>query len=403
MKIGIIGGGAAGIMAALQIKGHEVHIFERNDRIGKKLLATGNGRCNYTNLNMGPEYYHGEERDFVKPALNYFGKEETIDFFKSHLMLSTSIENGRTYPVTLKASSVLNLFLRELEKKNIYIHTNYFLRQIEKTKGVFKLQFKDEEPFYVDRVVFATGGMSMPVSGSDGNGYRILKSLGHTLVEPFPGLVQVKLKSEFLRHMAGTKVVGEVRLIKEDKVIGREEGDLLFTKYGISGPPILDLSRKVGENLNSKLYMEIPFVNNLQKGFESFAVNAFNNSDSTLGEFIEGVCDKKFLRVVEALIKIDKNTPLKEINDSLRDRIIKVLHSTRFEVEGLNGYGESQVTCGGISTEEVNSETMESKIVKGLYLIGEVLDVDGDCGGYNIQWAFSSAALCGKVLSSEEI
>lgn len=403
MKIGIIGGGAAGIMAALQIKGHEVHIFERNNRIGKKLLATGNGRCNYTNLNMGPEYYHGEERDFVKPALNYFGKEDTIDFFKSHLMLSTSIENGRTYPVTLKASSVLNLFLRELEKKNIYIHTNYFLRQIEKTKGGFKLQFKDGELFYVDRVVFATGGMSMPVSGSDGNGYRILKSLGHTLVEPFPGLVQVKLKSEFLRHLAGTKVVGEVRLIKDGKVIGREEGDLLFTKYGISGPPILDLSRKVGENLNSKLYMEIPFVNNLEKGFESFAVNAFNNSDSTLGEFIEGVCDKKFLRVVEALIKIDKNTPLKEINDSLRDRIIKVLQSTRFEVEGLNGYGESQVTCGGISTEEVNSETMESKIVKGLYLIGEVLDVDGDCGGYNIQWAFSSAALCGKVLSLEEI
>ena len=403
MKIGIIGGGAAGIMAALQIKGHEVHIFERNNRIGKKLLATGNGRCNYTNLNMGPEYYHGDEMDFVKPALNYFGKEDTIDFFKSHLMLSTSIENGRTYPVTLKASSVLNLFLREFDKKNIYIHTNYFLRQIEKTKGGFKLQFKDEKPFDVDRVVFATGGMSMPVSGSDGNGYRILKSLGHTLVEPFPGLVQVKLKSEFLRHLAGTKVVGEVRLIKEDKVIGREEGDLLFTKYGISGPPILDLSRKVGENLNSKLYMEIPFVNNLEKGFESFAVNAFNNSDSTLGEFIEGVCDKKFLRVVEALIKIDKNTPLKEINDSLRDRIIKVLHSTRFEVEGLNGYGESQVTCGGISTEEVNSETMESKIVKGLYLIGEVLDVDGDCGGYNIQWAFSSAALCGKVLSSEEI
>lgn len=403
MKIGIIGGGAAGIMAALQIKGHEVHIFERNNRIGKKLLATGNGRCNYTNLNMGPEYYHGGVKDFVKPALNYFGKEETIDFFKSHLMLSTSIENGRTYPVTLKASSVLNLFLRELDKKNIYIHTNYFLRQIEKTKGGFKLQFKDEEPFYVDRVVFATGGMSMPVSGSDGNGYRILKSLGHTLVEPFPGLVQVKLKSEFLRHLVGTKVVGEVRLIKDGKVIGREEGDLLFTKYGISGPPILDLSRKVGENLNSKLYMEIPFVNNLQGDFESFAVNAFNNSDSTLGEFIEGVCDKKFLRVVEALIKIDKNTPLKEINDSLRDRIIKVLHSTRFEVEGLNGYGESQVTCGGISTEEVNSETMESKIVKGLYLVGEVLDVDGDCGGYNIQWAFSSAALCGKVLSSEEI
>ena len=135
MKIGIIGGGAAGIMAALQIKGHEVHIFERNNRIGKKLLATGNGRCNYTNLNMGPEYYHGGVKDFVKPALNYFGKEETIDFFKSHLMLSTSIESGRTYPVTLKASSVLNLFLRELDKKNIYIHTNYFLRQIEKTKG----------------------------------------------------------------------------------------------------------------------------------------------------------------------------------------------------------------------------------------------------------------------------
>lgn len=403
MKIGIIGGGAAGIMAALQIKGHEVHIFERNDRIGKKLLATGNGRCNYTNLNMGPEYYHGEERDFVKPALNYFGKEGTIDFFKSHLMLSTSIENGRTYPVTLKASSVLNLFLRELEKKNIYIHTNYFLRQIEKTKGGFKLQFKDEEPFYVDRVVFATGGMSMPVSGSDGNGYRILKSLGHTLVEPFPGLVQVKLKSEFLKHLAGTKVVGEVRLIKDGKVIGREEGDLLFTKYGISGPPILDLSRKVGENLNSKLFMEIPFINNLQKGFESFAVNAFNTSDSTLGEFIEGVCDKKFLRVVEALTKIDKNTPLRDINDSLRGKIIKVLHSTQFEVEGLNGYGESQVTCGGISTDEVNSETMESKIVKGLYLVGEVLDVDGDCGGYNIQWAFSSAALCGKVLSLEDI
>ena len=140
-----------------------------------------------------------------------------------------------------------------------------------------------------------------------------------------------------------------------------------------------------------------------KKSFRRFVTNVFLNSDSTFGEFIEGVCDKKFLRVVEALTKIDKNTPLKEINDSFRDKIIKVLNSTRFEVDGLNGYGESQVTCGGISTEEVNSETMESKIIKGLYLIGEALDVDGDCGGYNIQWAFSSAALCGKVLSSEDI
>ncbi|KXO16951.1 flavoprotein family protein [Clostridiales bacterium KA00134] len=400
MLIGIIGGGPAGIMAALQIKNHKLIMFERNDRIGKKLLATGNGRCNYTNVDIKAKHYHGEQEGFVEPALEYFDNEALIEYFKKEAALSSlELERGKIYPRTLKASTLLNIFLRLLEKKGVEIKTDHYLKQIKRKGKGFLLFFKDREPYYVDRVVFACGGMSMPQSGSDGNGYKILKDFGHRVTDCFPGLVQIKLDCPYLKHISGTKVQGRVRLLANENLLAEKEGDLLFTDYGISGPPILDISRKVGERiLKEKLKIEMPLINNLDDKTLELLRNSLDSNRFNLDEILEAFIDKKFIKLVKETLK-KMHFSSKQFND----KIIETLCKYTFDVVGLNSFGQSQITCGGIATEDIDKSNMQSKLVKGLYVIGEVLDVDGDCGGYNIQWAFSSAALAAKSLSEEDI
>lgn len=391
MKVAIIGGGAAGIFSALVAsEKHEVTIFERNNRIGKKLLATGNGRCNLTNVSVERKNFHGDG-NFAYKIYKKFDNETAVKYFEDLGILTTTKESGKIYPRSLTAASVLNVFLEELENRNIEVKTDKYINKIEKIKNRFKIHTK-EESYTFDRVIMATGGMSMASSGSDGNGYKLLKDLGHTVLETHPALVQLKLKSNFLKHLSGTKVEGVCYLLKDGKVIKERSGDILFTDYGISGPPILDLSRYV---LDGNYRLRFSIVNDLmteedKNDFLEYFYRTISSKDMTLERFLIGILNKKFIHYVLKTLDLDRNMKIMDLDPSKSYELLKLLTESEFEVIGNNGYKNSQVTVGGISTKEIN-ENMESKIVNGLYIIGEILNIDGDCGGYNLQWAWSSA------------
>lgn len=391
MKVAIIGGGAAGIFSALVAsEKHEVTIFERNNRIGKKLLATGNGRCNLTNVSVDRKNFHGDG-DFAYKIYKKFDNETAVKYFEDLGILTTTKESGKIYPRSLTAASVLNVFLEELENRNIEVKTDKYINKIEKIKNRFKIHTK-EESYTFDRVIMATGGMSMASSGSDGNGYKLLKDLGHTVLETHPALVQLKLKSNFLKHLSGTKVEGVCYLLKDGKVIKERSGDILFTDYGISGPPILDLSRYV---LDGNYRLRFSIVNDLmteedKNDFLEYFYRTISSKDMTLERFLIGILNKKFIHYVLKTLDLDRNMKIMNLDPSKSYELLKLLTESEFEVIGNNGYKNSQVTVGGISIKEIN-ENMESKIVNGLYIIGEILNIDGDCGGYNLQWAWSSA------------
>lgn len=391
MKVAIIGGGAAGIFSALVAsEKHEVTIFERNNRIGKKLLATGNGRCNLTNVSVERKNFHGDG-DFAYKIYKKFDNETAVKYFEDLGILTTTKESGKIYPRSLTAASVLNVFLEELENRNIEVKTDKYINKIEKIKNRFKIHTK-EESYTFDRVIMATGGMSMASSGSDGNGYKLLKDLGHTVLETHPALVQLKLKSNFLKHLSGTKVEGVCYLLKDGKVIKERSGDILFTDYGISGPPILDLSRYV---LDGNYRLRFSIVNDLmteedKNDFLEYFYRTISSKDMTLERFLIGILNKKFIHYVLKTLDLDRNMKIMNLDPSKSYELLKLLTESEFEVIGNNGYKNSQVTVGGISTREIN-ENMESKIVNGLYIVGEILNIDGDCGGYNLQWAWSSA------------
>lgn len=391
MKVAIIGGGAAGIFSALVAsEKHEVTIFERNNRIGKKLLATGNGRCNLTNVSVERKNFHGDG-DFAYKIYKKFDNETAVKYFEDLGILTTTKEIGKIYPRSLTAASVLNVFLEELENRNIEVKTDKYINKIEKIKNRFKIHTK-EESYTFDRVIMATGGMSMASSGSDGNGYKLLKDLGHTVLETHPALVQLKLKSNFLKHLSGTKVEGVCYLLKDGKVIKERSGDILFTDYGISGPPILDLSRYV---LDGNYRLRFSIVNDLmteedKNDFLEYFYRTISSKDMTLERFLIGILNKKFIHYVLKTLDLDRNMKIMDLDPSKSYELLKLLTESEFEIIGNNGYKNSQVTVGGISTKEIN-ENMESKIVNGLYIVGEILNIDGDCGGYNLQWAWSSA------------
>lgn len=250
-KVLVIGGGAAGMMAAISAKNHgaDVTLLERNNRVGKKILATGNGRCNYTNINLSIDNYHGRNSKFPYSCLSQFNVYDTIDFFERLGIAPFIEENGKVFPMSLQSSSVLDVLRFELEYLGIEVVTEAFVIDIIKNDK-FIVTLEDGRKFSGDRLILATGGKAAPNTGSDGNGYRLAEKLGHTIEHIFPGLVQLKLDGNFYKQVEGVKIIGTAELYEGERLIRKDEGDILFTKYGISGPPILQISRLANELLN---------------------------------------------------------------------------------------------------------------------------------------------------------
>lgn len=398
MDIIIIGAGASGIVTAINAKNenNRVILLEKNDRIGKKLLATGNGRCNYTNMNLSEKNYSSP--DFVKRTLEDFSNEDLINYFRI-LGLESTLDGNRVYPISLKANSVLNILIYWLEKKGIEVKTKSQVKEIKKTKKGYEV-ITNEEILRADVVVAAFGGKAMPASGSDGVSFEILKKMGIRVTDLKPALTQLKLDSKYLKHLSGTKVIGRARLLRDEKVIDEREGEILFTNYGISGPPILDMS----VNTKECDIIEVPLINNLKKDSIDMVYNRYYMfPDFSLEEFLMGIVDKKFIHYIVDSLDMDKNTAMNMISMGDFEKIISLLLKSRFKVTGNTGFKNAQVTRGGVSLDEVSPENYEAKKYKDLYIIGEALDIDGDCGGYNLHFAFGCGYRLGKILREKNL
>jgi len=399
----IIGAGASGLMAALSANENGIMpiILEKNNRIGKKILVTGNGRCNYTNVLLTKNDYN--KPDFVEKVLSKFGPQETVDYFES-LGIVPKIENdGKTYPMSEQASSFLDVFLYELNKRNIKIELNQAVTNITKNKDVFAINTVEGKKYFAKRVIFCVGGSSMPLTGSNGSGYEIVERLGHNITHIFPALVKLKLESPYLKQLSGVKINSQVDLMLDNEVIQSENGDILFTNYGISGPTILELSRKANEliNLNKKPALKVILIQNVSK---SKVIERFENAgEKEIGQGLIGLLNKRFINVLIKEAEIEKvNLLVNEIPKKNIYKLIDLLYDWRFVIKGSLGFEESQVTAGGINLDDVDNLTLESKIIKGLYFAGEILDIDGRCGGYNLQWAWSSGYVAGKRASKSD-
>lgn len=399
-RIIVIGGGAAGMMAALSAKenGGDVLILERNNRVGKKILATGNGRCNYTNINLTIDNYHGD-RDFVNSAISQFNVEKTIDYFE-RLGITPAIEdNGKVFPLSFQSSAVLDVLRYKMEEEAIEIITDAHVSDIKKNKN-FLVSLKDKSIYQGDKVIIATGGMALPSSGSDGTGYSLCKKLGHSVVDIFPGLVQLKLQSEFLKALDGVKFIGVAGIYIDGKLILEDSGDILFTSYGISGPPILQLSRTAlgylnkGKQVNLKVSI---IITKTVVELREYLIDRFNNMPNRIVELsLIGLINKRLIIPILKEINIDKNKKVSELSLDEINKLANILIAWEFTVTGSQSWGNAQVTAGGINTNEIKKDTMESKLVDGVYIVGELLDIDGDCGGFNLQWAWSSGYIAGK-------
>lgn len=382
------------MVAAIKAKNenNRVILIEKNDRIGKKLLATGNGRCNYTNLKLSTKNYSNE--NFVKETLDEFSNDDLINFFK-FLGLESTTDGNRVYPITLKANTVLNILMYWLENKGVEIMTSTEVKSFEKIENKFLVHTNNKD-LKCDKLICAFGASSMPSSGSDGTAFEILKKHAIKITNLSPALTQLKLDSKYLKHLSGTKVIGEVKLLRNGKVIDRRSGDLLFTNYGISGPPILDLSINAIKND----VIEIPLINNVDDNIKEMLYSRFYIfPDFSVENFLMGLVDKKFIHYIVDTLSLEKDRTMSTLNIKDFDRIVDLLLHSKFKVTGNTGFRNSQVTRGGVSLDEVNSFDYSSKKIKGLYIIGEALDIDGDCGGYNLHFAIASGYRLGSKIS----
>lgn len=402
-KIIVIGGGASGMMAAITSKdmGCEVAILEGNDRIGKKILSTGNGRCNITNENCAKNRYHSENPNFFDTVLNSFTPSDTVDFFSSLGLPIVTLEEGKMYPMSLQSSSVLDILRYALEDRGIPVYTNEKVKKIISKGNSFEIITNSDTKYSCEKIILASGGKSLPSTGSDGSGYELSKMLGHSIVAPLPAIVQLKLDYRYLKALSGIKFDGNSEIYVDNELIRKEFGETLFTDYGISGPPILQLSRMASyylhqhKDVSLKIDMMPTFSENDLKNF--FLDHWELLSYRSVADSFIGIINKKIIPVLLKECGInDIQKPCSVLSFSEKLSILKILKCWQFKVCDTNSFKDSQVTAGGLNTKEVIPPTLQSKIVNGLYFCGEILDVDGDCGGFNLQWAWSSGFVAGK-------
>ena len=398
-EIAVIGGGASGLMAAITAKksGKEVIILERKDRILKKVLITGNGRCNITNVNANISNYFGKNISSVENILNSFNPQDTMDFFNGLGIVCNEENRGKVYPLSGQASSVVDALRFEAERLGIKIETEFYVRKIEKDGFKFRIYSEDRKKIEAGRVILAAGGQSYPELGSNGSGFELAKELGHSVTKLSPSIVQLKTEKNQVKGLQGIKTDVAVTAYGDNKKICTYDGELLFTDYGISGNVVFNISFVMP--LYKNVEFEIDFMEKFDYNelYEMLKERKRILSHLTMENYFNGMINKKlgqFLSKVSGIEKLSK--PVKDLNDSDIRKLCTVLKKYRVKILETTGFKNAQVTAGGVSLDEVNTETLESKIVKGLYFSGEVLDVYGECGGFNLQWAWASGHIAGE-------
>lgn len=401
MKIAIIGAGASGlacaISAAIKAKENEsffeITVFESRDKAGRKILATGNGRCNLMNLNEGDYYF--DKNGFSSYALKRFDVRSNLDFFADLGLYTRNDEEGRVYPLSNQASSVLDALRFGCERLGVKIICGSEISKIKPSEKGFDL---GDYGVY-DCVVLACGGKAGVKSF---NGYELLKQTGHSITETFPSLTKLEVNDKKTTgQLKGVRQKGRFAIYESDRFIAEENGEILFTDYGLSGIAIMQLSAyAVRAKKNSDIKVQADFVSEFSFGELYNAISKFvtNNPQERIENLLSGFVSKKLGEVILKSVGINLSGTFSQLSDKQIKAIASKIKKYTFDITGVRGFDDAQVTAGGADCKNFNFKTMESKKVRGLYCIGELLDVDGLCGGYNLHWAWSSGRLCGESI-----
>lgn len=406
MKVGIIGAGASGVFAALILKQNYIDttVIERNTNALKKIYATGNGRCNFTNRNVSYKNYHGENPKFTISAIKKFDNYDVIEFFNDMGIPEVELENGKIFPKSLQASSIVKQMMCLANHLEVEFIFDSFVDDVRKNGDVFEVKSNDSI-YKFDYLIVACGSKAYKKSGSDGNGYILMKKLGHNIVKTHPGIVQLRLNGDSFKKMSGTKFKANAKLVVDGKEVFEFYHDVLFTDYGISGPTILQLSgeaiRAKNNGLDVKIRIDTVDLDE-NKLYEHLIYIISLNYYKKINELLVGLINDNLIEEVLNQTGINYDINVCELSKEEIYKLAHTLKNLEFSVSGYKDEDSGQITCGGVDTDEINPSTMESKKIKNLYIIGEIMDVDGDCGGYNLQWAFSSAYSCAMSIIKKE-
>lgn len=394
----IIGGGASGMMAAItaaEDENNRVVLIERQQRIGKKLLCTGNGRCNLTNTGAAPDNYHGEKPGFAELCLGSFTPQDTLDFFRRLGLITVTEYGGRVYPLSNSANSVLDVLRFALDKPNVELRCSCRVTEIRRRRESFCVITEDGETVDADFVIVACGGAAGAKVGGVSDGYELLKPLGHKRTALYPALVQLVTDPTYPRALKGVRAQCRISLYSGKTPLKSSAGEIQFTDNGVSGPAVFDISREAASNGRTELHLDLS-GGNADIIREILTDRRKNMPELPSDELLTGIVHNRLGRILIKYASLGGKTA-KVLSDEDITAIINACTDLVLPVLGTEGFDHAQVTAGGIKTGGVNPATMESLIVPHLFICGELLDVDGDCGGYNLQWAWASGQAAGRL------
>lgn len=403
--VAIIGGGPAGMIASGRAGelGSRAILIEKNKSLGVKLLMTGKGRCNITNKAGDLKEIikrFGKDGRFLFSVFSRFGVDEVINFFKKNNLKIKIEKDGRVFPASDKAQDVLNALINYLKKSQVEIRTNSEVKEIiKKGNKIEKIILANNEELVADNFIICTGGESYPITGSNGDGYKWARKLGHTIIKPLPALTPIIIKEKYVKELEGLSLKDvEIGIYKKGKKIDYRFGEAIFTARGMSGPIILDMSKKIGEELSSELRMKIDFKPELDfLELDKKLQNDFQkNSNKLLKNSFNGLLSKKLVPII---IRLSGVSPDKKVNSITKEERKKILHLIKefgLGIKGLEGFSKAIITSGGIELGEVDQKTMKSKLIDNLYFTGEILNLDGPTGGYNLQVCWATGYVAGE-------
>ncbi len=395
MIVGIIGAGASGMAAALAAAENpqvQVILMERQARVGRKLLATGNGRCNLTNLHAATCGYHGEEPSFALPAIAKFPPEATLLWFRKLGLFTVAEASGRVYPYSDQANSVVDVLRFALNQPNIEQKTAFEVEKIRQRGDGFVLQ-SGEETVYCDRLIIACGGLAGTKLGGSMSGYKLLAKLGHRTTRLRPALVQVKCTWGGVAALKGVRANCHVQMQRDGQTVCQSTGELQFTEYGLSGPVIFETSRDVCQGTHDWTCV-LDFLTDITEQALCEELLRRSSTDLPMEELLTGILHNRLGRVLTKAAGI-RGAYARELTADDMESLCRTVKTLELRLTEPLGMDSAQVTAGGVFTDQFDPETMQSRLIPGLYACGEVLDIDGDCGGYNLQWAWSSGRCAG--------
>lgn len=401
----VIGGGASGMMAAIAAakEGALVTILEHNDRIGKKILSTGNGRCNFTNTRQEPECYRSDNTEFPWKVISAYPARQAIADFTAMGIYSKN-KNGYLYPFSEQASAVLDVLRMEIARLKIQVQTGKHVSEIQKKErgrlSCIIVEGKKKSSIEGDAVILACGSKAGQKLGSDGSGYAIAKILGHHMIPVVPALVQLKCKESYFKALAGVRTHGRVTVLVNGKVYATDVGEIQLTDYGISGIPVFQVSRFAARAVTEKKRVDavLDFMPDFtwEQLLSFLKLRVKEHPEKTMEVFFTGMLHKKLSGVLVKQTRIPMTRTAGMLTEHDLKYLTNVIKGLTVQVTQSNPFDMAQICAGGVDTREINPDTMESFLIKGVYFAGEILDVDGICGGYNLQWAWSSGYLAGK-------